>query len=112
MSLTRKKPMRRVSRKRAKANKEYTATRKAFLALRPLCEVWRELAQEQDKELSEAIFGPGKLHSPVYSQDVHHVKGRLREHYLDSNTWMAVSRLGHAWIHAHPKEARARGWLQ
>jgi len=114
MSLTRKKPMRRVSKKRATDNKLYLAKRKAFLALRPLCEVWVELTNEGTREaslLKGQIFG-GIALRPEYSSDVHHMEGRRGERFLDDNTWMACSRKAHAWIHAHPKQARVMGWLK
>lgn len=47
--------------------------------------------------------------------EVHHVYGRGhggRGPLLsDRRLWMAVSKQGHRWVHSHPAEARARGWL-
>jgi len=43
--------------------------------------------------------------------DIHHKRGRIGPLLLDWNHWLAVSRWGHEWIHQHPAEARARGWL-
>jgi len=111
--LKRKSRLSPVSAKRSAAMKEYAASRKAFLGLRPLCEVWRDLSGSFNPEhilLCRKIFG-GSFLDPVYSTDVHHVRGRSGANYLDTATWMAVSRKGHAWIHANPKKAREMGWL-
>jgi hypothetical protein len=43
--------------------------------------------------------------------EVHHIRGRLGKLLLDQNYWLAVSAEGHRWIHDHPGEARAHGWL-
>jgi hypothetical protein len=93
--------------------KEYAASRKAFLGLRPLCEVWRQLSQSLSDDaiaLCKEVFGANWA-TPAYSCDVHHVKGRTGTNYLDMHTWMAVSRKGHMWIHNHPKKSREMGWL-
>lgn len=46
--------------------------------------------------------------------EVHHTfSGKDRaKYYLDVSTWLAVSRDGHNWIHANPKEARELGYLK
>lgn len=46
--------------------------------------------------------------------EVHHTycgKDRAK-YYLDVSTWLAVSRIGHNWIHDNPKEARELGYLK
>lgn len=45
--------------------------------------------------------------------EVHHkFSGKDRaKYYLDTETWLAVSREGHLWIHDNPKEARELGYL-
>ena len=42
--------------------------------------------------------------------DVHHKAGRGR-FYLAVDTWMAVCRECHDYIHKWPKESREKGWL-
>lgn len=79
-----------VSERRKAALYEYGKRRKKFLAARPKCQACYK--------------------SP--SRDVHHVHGRYGSAYLDVNTWMAVCRHCHDWIHQHPKDARVRGWLK
>ncbi len=46
--------------------------------------------------------------------EVHHTySGKDRDTYfLDVDTWMAVSRAGHNWIHKFSKEARVLGYLK
>lgn len=46
------------------------------------------------------------------SMDVHHKKGRAGKNLLDEDTWMALCRKCHDWIHANPKEATEKGWMQ
>lgn len=112
MSALRRSPLKKQSKKRAKANKLYLAKRKAFLALRPLCEVWVALSNwdsERALDMKKEIFNDWRV---IYSQDVHHMAGRRGDNFLDETTWMAVSRLGHAWIHSNPSAARKMGWLK
>ena len=47
----------------------------------------------------------------IQTTDIHHKRGRIGPLLLDQNHWLAVSRWGHMWIHDHPAEARAYGWL-
>lgn len=43
--------------------------------------------------------------------EVHHKLGRSGILLFDVRHWLAVCPACHAWIHAHPGEARAKGWL-
>jgi hypothetical protein len=74
----------------------YRQKREAFLKAHPVCQVARYI--------------PG-LNPRAKSKDIHHTAGRYGGAYLDESTWLAVCREAHDWIHAHPREARARGWL-
>lgn len=44
--------------------------------------------------------------------DVHHKLGREGLLLFDVRHWLPVCRPCHDWIHAHPIEAAARGWLE
>lgn len=46
--------------------------------------------------------------------DVHHTySGKDRaKHFLDVDTWIAVSRDGHNWIHDNPLQSRELGYLK
>jgi hypothetical protein len=92
-NLTKKKPIPKVSEKQKKLNLEYSKLRKEFLSL------------------------PENQICPVTKQqttDVHHTFcGKDRQKYfLDTSTWLAVSREGHIWIHDNPKESREIGYLK
>lgn len=52
----------------------------------------------------------GKLAYFPRSVDVHHMK-RRGKYFLDTSSWLAVSRQAHDWIHLNPKEATEMGWL-
>lgn len=41
----------------------------------------------------------------------HHIYGRRGKLLNWQPGWLAVSCIGHRWIHDHPDEARKRGWL-
>jgi hypothetical protein len=84
-----------VSSKRKKKDLEYSKLRKRFLTDNPLCMV--------------KVNGCG--HGAT---DVHHkFSGSDRDtYYLVQSTWLAVCRACHDWIHAHPKESRAFGYLK
>lgn len=113
--LTRGGRIKPVSAKRAKLNKIYSALRKKFLEDNPLCEHWIcELYHSTPEEIRpiSSIFQDnpaGVKHIPK-STDVHHRKGRGK-YLLDVSTWMAVSREGHQWIHANPKESYEKGYM-
>lgn len=92
-NLKQKTPIRKVSVKQDKLNKIYSKLRIEFLSL------------------------PENQICPITKQqttDIHHTycgKDRAK-YYLDVSTWLAVSRDGHNWIHAFPKEARELGFLK
>jgi hypothetical protein len=84
-----RKPIRKVSVRRAKLNREYTNLKRAFLKSHPECAVFKAMR----------------------SEDIHHLRGRAGSLLLDTSLWLAVSRRGHDWIHANPEAARRRGLL-
>lgn len=138
--LTRKTPLRRsgkpikrsrirqVSKKRRAKLDLYSPLRKTFLTEHPLCEVWLGKRGWRWRTFNAEL---GALYertsAPYYAIDfndlalrikgapesveVHHKAGRLGSNFLDTKTWLAVSREEHEWVHAHASEARARGWL-
>ena len=98
--IRRKTPLRRVSKKRAKESRIYSAKRRAFLEAHPICGcgVQRHLFGELFVCQRRAV-------------DVHHTKGRTGGNYLDEKTWLAVCRPHHIWIHNNPSKARKMGLL-
>lgn len=81
--------------------------------------------QSPQRKLEEIIYKSEKLKffmipknkiCPINGSEaveVHHKwSGKDRNKYfLDTSTWLGVSRLGHIWIHNNPKEARKLGYL-
>jgi hypothetical protein len=90
-----KKVIPRVSKKRAKQDIEYLKLRLEFLNENSLCQV----------------KFPGCSN---FATDVHHThSGSDRAvYYLIQNTFIAVCRSCHQWIHTNPKEARILGYLK
>jgi hypothetical protein len=85
--MKRRKPLRRVSAKQAARLKCYRLLRDAYMKLHPICEF--PLCDER-------------------SQDLHHVAGRGLN-LLNDDTWLALCRKHHRWIHDHPGQARMAG---
>ena len=78
-----------ISDKMAAKYKEYRSVRDIHMAENPICE----------------FKGCTKV-----SQDLHHKAGRGK-FMCDKNTFMAICRKHHTWIHEHPKESRELGYL-
>jgi hypothetical protein len=89
----RRKPVRQVSKRRATAMVEYRR------------EVVLYLIAQRKINWRCPVF-PHQV-----ATEIHHKRGRVGNLLLDKRHWLAVSRDGHNWIHAHPTEARMRGWL-
>ncbi len=119
----RRTPIRRVSKKRAKQLREYSAARKVFLAAHPICEVWcannnwEWIAPSQYSRKGwsgiERIESGAELlagGAPA-AEEVHHTNRRNGDRLNDEKHWLAVSREWHFWIHANPSAAREKGWL-
>jgi hypothetical protein len=81
--------MRKVSKKRAEQNKEYSKTRLQFISEHEICERCKRPADE-----------------------IHHKAGRNGDRLNDVRDFMSVCRPCHQWIHANPKESREAGWLK
>ncbi len=89
-------PIRKVSVKRADQNKIYLKKRKEFLS------------REENK------FCPVMKHFQgvvLPATEIHHMNGRQGERLNDEKYWLAVTRVGHKWIHANPYKARKLKWL-
>lgn len=101
--------VKKVSKRRAKEGRIYSQRRKVFLAANPHCEAWHVISQWMYNQAPEDYVKAPQL--CPRSEDVHH-RERRGKNYLNEETWMAVSRWAHEWIHSHPKEARALNLLQ
>lgn len=100
--MKRHKPLRRrtwiarLSEKKRAQMLAYLPARDAFLQLRRHC---------------EARVSKGCVCNPRRSREVHHRSGRHGKNMMDETTWLAVCRKCHNYIHANPKESRAKGFL-
>lgn len=81
------KPIRQVSKKRAKQNAQYLKERTEFL----------------DGKICPITGRP--------ATEIHHINGRENDRLIDKKYWLAVTREGHQKIHANPKWARENGYL-
>lgn len=88
--LTRRSSLSPVSSRRRRALDTYRQLRSDYLGRKPVCECCGKRS----------------------STDVHHKAGRREGNYLKVDTWMAVCRLCHDYIHRFPKLARTLGYLQ
>ncbi len=86
------KPLAPRSSKRVKQDAEYSRERKLFLELYPMCQA----------------HIPGLC--AQYSTDVHHMKGRSGDLYLDKENWLALCRQCHGWIELNPNKAKELGF--
>lgn len=87
--------IRRMSPKRRSRVVDYHKQRRWFLVAHPWC-AWG-IAQSPPMHLR--------------STQVHHTRGRAGALLTDERFWLAVSAVGHDWIHSHPNEARKLGLL-
>lgn len=116
-AMKRKKPIRRVSKKRAKANAEYLKRREVYLKAHPNCQFhlaeWC-LDEDQVSLMDGLVLDPAHQLFGRYvprATEIHHKRGRFGSRLCDEQYWMAVSQAGHDWIHKNPKEAYARGYM-
>jgi len=83
-------PLRKVSKKRAKQNREYSKiNRVVYLESHPTCQVC-------DKRSA---------------CDIHHKDKRSGDRLNDITMFLAVCRPCHQWIHDYPADARKQGFL-
>ena len=86
-----KKPIRKVSKKRAIENAIYKKTRIEFLSR---------------SENKYCAVLKNRL-----STEVHHAKGRIGDLFLNTEFWIAVSSEGHKYIHENDSWSRKNGFL-
>jgi hypothetical protein len=112
--IKRKTRLRPVSKRRSADMKLYSSLRKDFLAMYPLCYVyWQEVLLQStglSYECWSNMVREGGYENPCPASDIHHVHKRGKN-YLDTTTWMSVSRKNHERIEQNKKWARACGYL-
>lgn len=105
-----RKPMKKVSKKRGAALKEYAKRRRRFLKERPWCEAWTAIYFYHKKHGIDMPSDAPRTCPP--SSEIHHTK-KPRNKYLNvESTWLAVSRWSHDFIENHKSIARQIGLLQ
>lgn len=95
-SQNRRKPVRRVSAKRAQQNRAYAKLRVAFLAANPFCQA------------CVPLFG---ARFPADSKELHHRAGRRGELLCHIPGFVAMCSDCHRFCHEHPGLARSAGLL-
>ena len=85
--LKRKRQMRRISKKRARLNRQYLKHRDEYLKAHPICEKC-------------------KL---VRASDIHHRKGKLGKLLCAAEWFLSVCRDCHQWIHNNPEDSYELG---
>lgn len=81
-----RKPVRKVSKKRAKENRKYSVLRKQFL---------------EDKMCEAGLEGCTEV-----ADQVHHMSGRVGKNFLDTSTWLGVCPSCHKQIEERPAMAK------
>ena len=94
-TLKRYRSVRRVSKRRASEKTKYRALREEFLLNHPWCEYHLKMNPQR--------FVP--------ATEVHHTRGRAGSLYLDTRFWIALSAVGHDWVHNNMEAARQLGLL-
>ena len=121
-----RKPMRRVSKRRAEQLRTYAERRKAFLEAHPICQVWlKENGFEEKKAFrfgrykgiqwddnTEITFAALVAMGAPQSTEVHHQGKRRNEALLDESKWLAVCRENHERIERDKAWARVNGFLE
>jgi hypothetical protein len=85
-----RKPIKRVSKKRGREERKYSVLRKQFLETNPECQAKLKMCRGE-------------------ATDIHHVRGRVGEDFLNTDSWLSVCRPCHLWIESHPVAARELG---
>jgi hypothetical protein len=111
--IKRRKPIRRVSKKRASAMVEYRRRRLAFLEKHPLCQVWLLETFDNCRPLQELEWmykNQGGVGCPK-ATEIHHTKKPKATYLNDESTWLAVCREMHDKIESNKSWAREKGYL-
>jgi len=109
-----KKPINKVSEKRKIENFIYSQKRKNFLMqpdnqICPVCFAAFEGIIDINKlDCREEIMQNKGL---ILTDSIHHIFGRRGKFLNIEKYWLAVSDIGHRWIHSHPKQAYELGFL-
>lgn len=111
-------PIRRVSKKRAKANRTYAALRRDYLIEHPFCQIYIKRFGLNEGEIIKMNGAYREVNCGfVYwkmvpmAYEIHHTKHPKWKYLNDTSTWLSACRDMHMWAHNHPSEAREKGCL-
>lgn len=79
--------------------------------INPVSDKRKEENAEYSQERLKFLRGKTCPVTGLPATEVHHTNKRNGQRLNDQKYWLAVTREGHDWIHAHPKEAKEAGWL-
>lgn len=94
-------PIRKISSKQSKLNREYSQVRKAFLIVNPKCRVF---PTERATQVHHTMGRRGYADDYARENDISLT--------VDIRYFLAVSEKGHTWIHKNPRKAAENGWLK
>jgi hypothetical protein len=106
-----RKPMPRVTKRRAKANREYTVRRKRYLILHPYCEAIERIRGHLLETASAKEYQAAPKSSLQLSTEIHHMWKPKSKYLNDESTWIAVCRWSHEYIEKNKTTARQLGLL-
>lgn len=86
-------PVSRISDKLREENKIYRPLARKFKKDNPYCACY-------------SVLGCGQ-----YTEDVHHMNGRIGKLLNDTTKWLPVCREAHDWIRKNIPTARENGWV-
>lgn len=110
-------PLRRVSKKRAKQNREYSKLRKEWLELHPYCQATIKLYGLDEEEVIKwggLVLATLNRHEIVVPRatEIHHMAKRYGSRLNDTTKWLAVCREMHDRIELNKSWARENGLLE
>jgi len=101
----------RVTKKRAKQNREYAARRKAYLLAHPYCMARDKIMDYLREENDLAAYMAAPRGGIWFSEEVHHTKKPKCKYLNDESTWLAVCSWSHRFIEQNKSVARTLGLL-
>jgi hypothetical protein len=113
-------PIKRVSKKRAQANREYSNKRKDYLIAHPWCQIFMKrygideaVVKANNGVYPEVTYG-GMVHwkRVPFANQIHHTK-KPKQTYLNVvETWLSACQEQHEWVENNKSKARELGLLE
>jgi len=112
-----RKRIRKMSKRREGANREYAIRRKRYLAEHPTCDAfhtiigWAARNWKYDELAMNTWYFCVDPTTPPPSVEIHHMKKPKCKYLNDESTWLAVARWSHNFIEQNKSVARDLGLL-